>query len=109
MLATLAFVNPHREAGWAYERVPATDPRPLPRAGHPLDLAGLGVNPGDVIFADEDGVVVVPQDELEAVIARSHERIAKEDAWLARIAEDDFSPLVDTDEALRAMGCEILD
>ena len=70
---------------------------------------GVIVNPSDVILADEDGVVVVPRDELEAVIARSHERIAKEDAWLARIAENDFSPLVDTDEALRAMGCEILD
>jgi len=75
----------------------------------PLSCGGVIVNPGDVIFADEDGVIVVPQDELEAVIARSHERIAREDGWLARIAQDDFSPLVDTDEALRAMGCEILD
>jgi CubicO group peptidase (beta-lactamase class C family) len=38
LLATLAFVNPHREAEWVYERVPAADPRPLPRAEHPLDL-----------------------------------------------------------------------
>jgi CubicO group peptidase (beta-lactamase class C family) len=38
VLATLAFVNPHREPRWTYERVAATDPRPLPRAGHPLDL-----------------------------------------------------------------------
>lgn len=75
----------------------------------PLSCGGVIVNPGDVIFADEDGVVVVPQDELEAVIARSHQRIAREDGWLERIAQDDFSPLVDTDEALRAMGCEILD
>jgi len=75
----------------------------------PTSCGGVIVNPGDVILADEDGVVVVPRDELEAVIARSHERVAKEEGWLARIAQDDFSPLVDTDEALRAMGCEILD
>lgn len=75
----------------------------------PTSCGGVIVNPGDVIFADEDGVVVVPQDELEAVIARSHERVAREEAWLVRIAQDDFSPLVDTDEALRAMGCEIVD
>ena len=74
-----------------------------------LSCGGVIVNPGDVILADEDGVVVVPQAELEAVIGRSHERVAKEQAWLERIAQDDFSPLVDTDEALRAMGCEILD
>ncbi len=75
----------------------------------PMSCGGVIVHPGDVIMADEDGVVVVPHDELEAVIARGHERIAKEDAWLARIAEDDFSPLVDTDAALRAMGCEIIE
>jgi regulator of RNase E activity RraA len=75
----------------------------------PMSCGGVIVNPGDVILADEDGVVVVPRAELEAVIGRSHERVAKEQAWLDRIAQDDFSPLVDTDEALRAMGCEILD
>src|SRR3712207_427623 len=67
----------------------------------PMSCGGVIVNPGDVIFADEDGVVVVPQGELEAVIGRSHERVAREEGWLARIAQDDFSPLVDTDEALR--------
>lgn len=74
-----------------------------------MSCGGVIVSPGDVILADEDGVVVVPRGELEAVIGRSHERIAKEEGWLAGIARDDFSPLVDTDEALRAMGCEIID
>jgi len=40
LLATLAFVNPHREQGWTYERVRATDPRPFPRAGRPPDPVG---------------------------------------------------------------------
>ena len=75
----------------------------------PMSCGGVIVNPGDVILADEDGVVVVPQGELEAVIGRSHERVAREEGWLVGIARDDFSPLVDTDEALRAMGCEIID
>jgi len=74
-----------------------------------LSCGGVIVNPGDVILADEDGVVVVPQGELEAVIGRSHERVAREQSWLDRIAQDDFSPLVDTDEALRGMGCDIQD
>jgi CubicO group peptidase (beta-lactamase class C family) len=40
LLATLGFVNPHRESGWTCRRVAATDPRPHPVAGHPLDLGG---------------------------------------------------------------------
>jgi CubicO group peptidase (beta-lactamase class C family) len=39
LLTGLAFVNPHRGSAWAYRRVAATDPRPLPTAERPLDLA----------------------------------------------------------------------
>ena len=106
-------VSQCREAGlaiWATGLTPVGPTKLGPgQLNQPMRCGGVVVSPGDVILADEDGVVVVPQDELEAVIARSHERVAKEEAWLARIAQDDFSPLVDTDEALRALGCEILD
>jgi regulator of RNase E activity RraA len=102
-----------REAGlaiWATGLTPVGPTKLGPgQINQPLSCGGVIVNPGDVIMADEDGVVVVPQGELEAVIGRSHERVAKEQGWLDRIAVDDFSPLVDTDEALRAMGCYIID
>jgi CubicO group peptidase (beta-lactamase class C family) len=39
LLATLAFVNPHRGSAWTYLRVPATVPRPHAAAERPLDLA----------------------------------------------------------------------
>ena len=59
MLATRAFVNPHREAGWVYERVPATDLRPLPRAEHPLDLDDFHVRTATTAFQVlVDGVLV---------------------------------------------------
>lgn len=35
----------------------------------PVEVGGAKVNPGDLIVADEDGVVVVPVDSLETVIA----------------------------------------
>ena len=44
----------------------------------PIHCAGAIVNPGDVIVADMDGVVVVPRVEAAEVSRLSAERIAKE-------------------------------
>ena len=46
----------------------------------PLVIAGQLVNPGDVIVADDDGVVVVAHDEVRSVTAKSREREDKEAA-----------------------------
>jgi 4-hydroxy-4-methyl-2-oxoglutarate aldolase len=40
------------------------------RIGLPIVCGGVAVDPGDVILGDRDGVVVIPQGELEAVVAR---------------------------------------
>jgi regulator of RNase E activity RraA len=45
----------------------------------PIVCGGVRVSPGDLIFADIDGVVVVPQRIAEEVIARAWEKVEKED------------------------------
>lgn len=51
----------------------------------PVRLGEQVVNPGDVICADDDGVVVVARDEAEWALARSEERLAKEREARARL------------------------
>jgi 4-hydroxy-4-methyl-2-oxoglutarate aldolase len=51
----------------------------------PVRLGEQVVNPGDVICADDDGVVVVARDEAEWALARSEERLANEREARARL------------------------
>jgi 4-hydroxy-4-methyl-2-oxoglutarate aldolase len=44
----------------------------------PINVAGVRVNPGDVIVADGDGVVVIPLNLLEVTLANAKERYEKE-------------------------------
>ena len=39
----------------------------------PITCAGVKVNPGDVIAADEDGVVAVPRDKADAILKKAQE------------------------------------
>ncbi|MBT8207379.1 MAG: 4-carboxy-4-hydroxy-2-oxoadipate aldolase/oxaloacetate decarboxylase [Acidimicrobiia bacterium] len=51
----------------------------------PVTLGGVAISPGDVICADDDGVVVVAREEAEWALDRSNERLAKEEATRARL------------------------
>ena len=51
----------------------------------PVVLGGVVVGAGDVICADDDGVVVVPRDEAAWAVEQAAARIAKEDATRARL------------------------
>jgi len=53
--------------------------------GYPVACGGQVVMPGDLIAADEDGVVVIPLAEAAAVIALAEAHSAKEQATTAAI------------------------
>jgi 4-hydroxy-4-methyl-2-oxoglutarate aldolase len=56
----------------------------------PVVLGATLVHPGDVICADDDGVVVVPRDEAAWALEQSQARVAKEDANRARLASGEL-------------------
>jgi regulator of RNase E activity RraA len=39
--------------------------------GEPIDIGGVTINSGDYVLADIDGVVIIPQDIAEAVVAET--------------------------------------
>lgn len=47
---------------------------------HPIAISGVLVNPGDLIFADNDSVVCVPRQMAEEVYRRTKQREDEEDA-----------------------------
>jgi regulator of RNase E activity RraA len=101
-----------RDAGfpvWATGNTPAAPTKDGPGQLNTLITCGnVLVYPGDLIFADEDGVVVIRRQEGEAVLQRAQGRVERERGWLDSIARDDFGLLVDTDEQLRARGCLVV-
>jgi 4-hydroxy-4-methyl-2-oxoglutarate aldolase len=46
----------------------------------PIACAGVHIEPGDLVFGDVDGVVVVPRKVEEAVLARAFEKVSGENA-----------------------------
>lgn len=73
----------------------------------PVSVGGVAVNPGDLIVGDVDGVVVVPRNEIEAVLDAAAKKVAAEKR---RIDEIEAGLLVSPwlDDALKQAGLPAL-
>jgi regulator of RNase E activity RraA len=58
-----------------------------------VEIAGVAVSPGDYVLADGSGVVFVPADRIEDVLAKAETVAAKERAMVAKVREG--LPMVD--------------
>ena len=72
----------------------------------PISIAGIPVMPGDIIVGDADGLVAVPQDQAERILASAKAILEKETAAMKQIT----AGTVDrswVDKALREKGYKV--
>jgi 4-hydroxy-4-methyl-2-oxoglutarate aldolase len=71
----------------------------------PVTVAGAYICPGDLIVADEDGVVVVKRDEAQSVITKVEQRIANEESKRVRFENGELGlDIYNMRERLAAKG-----
>lgn len=76
----------------------------------PIVCAGMQVNPGDVIVADQDGVMVVAREQAGKALELSQTRLDKEAKTRARLAAGELGlDIYGMRDALAAKGLRYLD
>jgi RraA family protein len=71
----------------------------------PIAIDGMVIQPGDLIVGDADGLLCIPFDDVEQVLAASREKVALEQTTIANIrnGKHDTSWV---DARLKALGCD---
>jgi len=71
----------------------------------PIAIDGMVIHAGDLVLGDADGLLCVPFEDCERVLAASREKVAQEKVTLANIAagKHDTSWV---DARLKAIGCD---
>ncbi|UFN49295.1 RraA family protein [Roseomonas sp. OT10] len=92
---------------WARGATPAGPYKDGPgEIGYPVACGQLVVMPGDLIAADEDGVVVVPRADAADAIAAAEQHAAKEAKSIASIATGGMDRRW-VEETLAGKGCAV--
>jgi 4-hydroxy-4-methyl-2-oxoglutarate aldolase len=60
-------------------------------AGIPVSVAGLRVEPGDLLFGDRHGVLLIPQEVAAELPAAADEIVAREQKLIGWVRSDEFS------------------
>jgi 4-hydroxy-4-methyl-2-oxoglutarate aldolase len=74
----------------------------------PIACGGVVVNPGDIIVADEDGIVVVRPDDAEYVLSKVVELKAKHNAVQPVLLRGEVTNIANIEKTLREQGCEFI-
>jgi 4-hydroxy-4-methyl-2-oxoglutarate aldolase len=84
-------IGPIRELGFPVFSTAISASHPEKRgpgsANVPVVVAGITVNPGDLILGDDDGVLVVPPRYLEAAMDAAQARVDKEAGFRKKLAD----------------------
>ncbi|MES3003552.1 MAG: RraA family protein [Pseudomonadota bacterium] len=72
----------------------------------PVAIDGMVIEPGDLIIGDDDGLLCVPFDQVEAVYAMAKEKHASESTTFDAIGKSDQAKdRAKLTEQLKALGC----
>lgn len=75
----------------------------------PIACGGVVVNPGDIVVADEDGIVVVPPADVDEVLAATTALQAKHEAIQDLLKRGEIVNITAIEQSLRAAGCVFID
>ena len=58
-----------------------------PSVGQPISFAGTPVEAGDLVVADDDGVLIIPAARVQATLVKAQARADKEAGIMERLRE----------------------
>ncbi|MFZ9529850.1 MAG: RraA family protein [Burkholderiales bacterium] len=73
------------------------------RVNWPISVAGVAVNPGDLVVGDADGVVVIERERVAEMIEAGHKKVADEQSRIRAIHQGNLIPGW-LESALKAAG-----
>ena len=75
----------------------------------PIACGGVVVRPGDIIVADEDGIVVIPPADAEEILEATTKLVASHDAIQPVLLRGEVTNIANIERVLREQGCSFID